>query len=88
MHILFRYLGELDITDENSEELRSAFNILQVLTSSKSDKRDSNFIFDSDGFKLDINAVDSRGYNLLHTTALQGQIKTFEFVLKKLTKRQ
>ena len=70
LHILLRHLGEREI-EKDSPELKRAFEIMDILTTQH---------------KFSVTARDLRGYNLLHTIAVKGNIVAFRGLIQKMPK--
>jgi len=72
LHLLLRYLGERDL-EKDSPEMKRAFEVMDILVTN---------------YNFDWNRKDLRGYNLLHTIALKGNITAFAALLHKRPKQQ
>jgi ankyrin repeat protein len=72
IHLLLRHLGERDL-EKDSPELKRAFEVMDFLVSKHG---------------LNSNARDLRGYNLLHTIALKGNITAFCGLILRMPKAQ
>lgn len=72
LHLLLRHFGEREL-EKDSPELKRAFEVMDILTSQH---------------KFNVSARDLRGYNLLHTIALKGNIVAFRGLLLKMPKAQ